>query len=48
MWVYYVCVLAALWGTLQAYPDIYARGVTEYAARDLAAAQLAAAAASSS
>jgi Mn2+/Fe2+ NRAMP family transporter len=30
VWVYYVCVLAALWGTLQAYPDIYARGVTEY------------------
>jgi hypothetical protein len=26
-----VCVLAALWGTLQAYPDIYARGVTQYA-----------------
>jgi hypothetical protein len=22
--VYYVCVLAALWGTLQAYPEIYA------------------------
>lgn len=31
VWVYYVCVLAALWGTLQAYPDVYARGVTEYA-----------------
>jgi hypothetical protein len=31
VWVYYVCVLAALWGTLQSYPDIYARGVTEYA-----------------
>ncbi|HMO87096.1 MAG TPA: hypothetical protein PKC18_19475, partial [Lacipirellulaceae bacterium] len=30
VWVYYVCVLAGLWGTLQAYPDIYARGVTEY------------------
>jgi hypothetical protein len=30
VWVYYVCVVAALWGTLQAYPDIYARGVTEY------------------
>ena len=30
VWVYYVCVLFGLWGTLQAYPDIYARGVTEY------------------
>ncbi|RIK81278.1 MAG: hypothetical protein DCC67_08330 [Planctomycetota bacterium] len=30
VWVYYVCVLAALWGTLQSYPDIYARGVKEY------------------
>lgn len=29
-WVYYVCVVAALWGTLQAYPDIYARGIAEY------------------
>ena len=25
MWVYYVCVVAALWGTLQSYPEIYAR-----------------------
>lgn len=31
VWVYYVCVLLALWGTLQAYPDIYARGITDYA-----------------
>ncbi len=30
VWVYYICVLAALWGTLQAYPDVYARGATEY------------------
>jgi hypothetical protein len=30
-WVYYVTVVAALWGTLQAYPDIYARGIAEYA-----------------
>jgi hypothetical protein len=30
VWVYYVCVVAALWGTLQSYPDVYARGVTEY------------------
>jgi Mn2+/Fe2+ NRAMP family transporter len=25
VWVYYVCVLAALWGTLQSYPQIYTR-----------------------
>jgi Mn2+/Fe2+ NRAMP family transporter len=25
IWVYYVCVLAALWGTLQSYPEIYCR-----------------------
>ena len=25
VWVYYVCVVAALWGTVQAYPEIYAR-----------------------
>ena len=25
VWVYYVCVVAALWGTLQSYPEIYAR-----------------------
>jgi len=31
VWVYYICVIAALWGTLQAYPDVYARGCTEYA-----------------
>lgn len=31
VWVYYVCVLLALWGTLQAYPDIYARCITDYA-----------------
>jgi Mn2+/Fe2+ NRAMP family transporter len=30
VWVYYVTVVAALWGTLQAYPDIYARGTVEY------------------
>ena len=30
VWVYYICVVAALWGTLQSYPDVYARGVTEY------------------
>ncbi len=31
VWVYYICVLAALWGTLQAYPNVYACCVTEYA-----------------
>ena len=25
VWVYYVCVIAALWGTVQAYPEIYTR-----------------------
>ena len=25
VWVYYICVLAALWGTVQAYPEIYTR-----------------------
>ena len=30
IWVYYVCVLAALWGTLQAYPEIYSRVTHEF------------------
>ena len=30
VWVYYVCVLAALWGTLQAYPEIYCRVTHEF------------------
>jgi Mn2+/Fe2+ NRAMP family transporter len=30
VWVYYVCVLVALWGTLQAYPEIYARVTHEF------------------
>lgn len=30
VWVYYVCALAALWGTLQAYPQIYARVTHEF------------------
>ncbi|MCH2114672.1 MAG: Nramp family divalent metal transporter [Pirellulales bacterium] len=30
VWVYYVCILVALWGTLQAYPDIYARGIVSF------------------
>ena len=25
VWVYYICVVAALWGTVQSYPEIYAR-----------------------
>jgi Mn2+/Fe2+ NRAMP family transporter len=32
VWVYYVCVLAALWGTLQAYPQIYTRVTHEFLA----------------
>lgn len=28
--VYYVCVLAALWGTLQSYPEIYSRVTHEF------------------
>jgi hypothetical protein len=30
VWVYYTCAIAALWGTLQGYPDIYSRCITEY------------------
>ncbi|MCG8448977.1 MAG: Nramp family divalent metal transporter [Pirellulales bacterium] len=30
VWVYYLCILVALWGTLQAYPDIYSRGIVAY------------------
>jgi hypothetical protein len=30
VWVYYVCVLAALWGTLQTYPQIYVRVTHEF------------------
>ena len=29
-WIYYVCIIAALWGTLQALPEIYARVTTEF------------------
>jgi hypothetical protein len=32
VWVYYVCVLVALWGTLQAYPEIYSRVTHEFLA----------------
>jgi Mn2+/Fe2+ NRAMP family transporter len=30
VWVYYICILAALWGTLQALPEVYARVVQEF------------------
>ncbi len=30
VWVYYVCIIAALWGTLQALPEIYARVIQEF------------------
>ncbi len=30
IWVYYVCVLIALWGTLQAYPEIYSRVILDF------------------
>ncbi|MEE2658172.1 MAG: Nramp family divalent metal transporter [Candidatus Latescibacterota bacterium] len=29
VWIYYVCIVAALWGTLQALPEIYARVIQE-------------------
>jgi len=29
-WVYYICIIAALWGTLQALPEIYARVMQEF------------------
>jgi Mn2+/Fe2+ NRAMP family transporter len=32
VWVYYVCVLLALWGTLLAYPDIYTRVTRDFCA----------------
>jgi Mn2+/Fe2+ NRAMP family transporter len=32
VWVFYVCVLVALWGTLQAYPQIYSRVTHEFLA----------------
>ena len=31
-WVYYICVLAALWGTLHALPEIYTRVTQEFCA----------------
>lgn len=30
VWVYYICILAALWGTLQAYPEVYTRVTHEF------------------
>ena len=30
VWVYYVCIIAALWGTLQALPEAYARVTQEF------------------
>jgi hypothetical protein len=30
VWIYYVCVIAALWGTLQALPEIYSRVTHEF------------------
>lgn len=30
VWIYYVCVVAALWGSLQALPEIYARVTQEF------------------
>ena len=30
IWVYYVCVLVALWGTLQAFPEIYSRVIVDF------------------
>jgi Mn2+/Fe2+ NRAMP family transporter len=32
VWVFYVCVLLALWGTLQSYPEIYSRVTHEFMA----------------
>lgn len=30
VWGYYICIIAALWGTLQALPEIYARVMQEF------------------
>lgn len=30
VWIYYVCIVAALWGSLQALPEIYARVTQEF------------------
>jgi hypothetical protein len=40
VWTYYVCVIAALWGSLQALPEIYARVTQEIVSVDLAGTHL--------
>ncbi len=30
VWIYYICIMAALWGTLQALPEVYARVSHEF------------------
>ena len=30
VWIYYVCIVVALWGTLQAFPEIYGRVMQEF------------------
>jgi hypothetical protein len=30
IWIYYIAIVAALWGTLQAFPEIYARVMQEF------------------
>ena len=40
VWVYYICVVAALWGTVQSYPEIYARVTHDFRRRDLARAAI--------
>ncbi len=30
VWLYYICIIAALWGTLQALPEVYARVSQEF------------------
>lgn len=30
VWVYYICIISALWGTLQAFPEIYGRVIHEF------------------
>lgn len=32
VWVYYVCIAAAMWGTLQSLPEVYGRVTQEFAA----------------
>ncbi|MDE0449755.1 MAG: hypothetical protein OXH96_24080 [Spirochaetaceae bacterium] len=30
IWIYYIAIIAALWGTMQAFPEIYARVMQEF------------------